>query len=208
MDVPEGGTVPGTATNSTRREEVMGHLRWRFTAPLFVAALAVPAALAGGGVTSSASSAAAKAPTHIDCSNTNRFICTEVRDSQAVFGHYVGHDEPSVLFYSNKNGSGNRDAIQRHRFPRRRLQPTSPASISTTFEYTPAFWFGMAMCDTPVLPGASSTRVFQTVMSTSSIPRRVRITPAPRTWSCSSIHQAMSSNGTASAAPPPNGAWP
>ena len=85
----------------------MGHPRWRFTASLFVAALAVPAALAGGGLTSSASSSAAKAPTHIDCSNSARFLCTEVRDSDKVFGHYVGHDEPSVLFYSNANGSGN-----------------------------------------------------------------------------------------------------
>jgi hypothetical protein len=36
-------------------------------------------------------------------------MCTEVYDSEAVFGkgNYVGHDEPSALFYSNRPGSGN-----------------------------------------------------------------------------------------------------
>src|SRR4051794_26562247 len=36
---------------------------------------------------------------HIDCA-AGRAICTEVYDSEAVFGedHYVGHDEPSLLF--------------------------------------------------------------------------------------------------------------
>ncbi|HEU5374273.1 MAG TPA: hypothetical protein VFV38_02455 [Ktedonobacteraceae bacterium] len=36
-------------------------------------------------------------------------FCTEVFDSERVFGEnvYVGHDEPSVLFYSNRPGSGN-----------------------------------------------------------------------------------------------------
>jgi hypothetical protein len=116
-----------------------------------VAGLAVPAALAGGGLTSSAASTGANAPTHIDCSDTNRFICTEVRDSEAVFGHYVGHDEPSVLFYSNQNGSGNQMAYSG-------ILPTEPSPTNVpgkhnyTFEYTPAFWFGMAMCDTQSYP--------------------------------------------------------
>ena len=34
-------------------------------------------------------------------------MCTEVANSEHVFGHYVGHDEPSMLFFSHKNGSGN-----------------------------------------------------------------------------------------------------
>ena len=129
----------------------MGHPRLRFTAPLFVAALAVPAALAGGGLTSSASSAAPKAPTHIDCSNGARFLCTEVRDSDSVFGHYVGHDEPSVLFYSNQSGSGNQMSYSG-------ILPTEPSATNVpgkhvySFQYAPAFWFGMAMCDSQSYP--------------------------------------------------------
>ena len=125
--------------------------RWRFAGPLFVAALAIPAALGSGGITSSASSSAPKAPTHIDCSNGNRFLCTEVNQSDDVFGHYVGHDEPSVLFYSNKAGSGNEMEYSG-------ILPTEPSATNVpgkhvySFEYTPAFWFGMAMCDTQSYP--------------------------------------------------------
>ena len=36
-------------------------------------------------------------------------LCAEVANSSDVFGsEYVGHDEPSNIFYSNKPGSGNR----------------------------------------------------------------------------------------------------
>ena len=37
-------------------------------------------------------------------------MCAEVADPRSVFGPdvYVGHDEPSLLFYSNVPGSGNR----------------------------------------------------------------------------------------------------
>jgi hypothetical protein len=128
----------------------MNH-RWRFAAPLFVAALAVPAALAGGGTTSLASSSGPKAPTHIDCADSTRFLCTEVNQSDEVFGHYVGHDEPSVLFYSNKAGSGNEMQYSG-------ILPTEPSRTNVsgqhvyTFEYTPSFWFGMAMCDTQSFP--------------------------------------------------------
>jgi hypothetical protein len=129
----------------------MGHPRWRLTASLFVAALAVPAALAGGGLTSAASSAAPKAPTHIDCSNSARFLCTEVRDSDTVFGHYVGHDEPSVLFYSNTNGSGN-EMQYSGSLPVEPSPTNVPGKHSYTFQMAPAFWFGMAMCDTQSYP--------------------------------------------------------
>ena len=128
----------------------MRHPRWRVFAPLTVAALAIPAALAGGGISSSASSART-APTHIDCSNSNRFLCTEVNQSDEVFGHYVGHDEPSVLFYSNKAGSGNQMQYSG-------ILPTEPSATNVpgkhvyTFQYAAAFWFGMAMCDSQSYP--------------------------------------------------------
>ena len=74
-------------------------------------------------------------------------MCTEVYDSEAVFGedHYVGHDEPSLLFYSNQPGSGNRARYDV-------VLPRQPSSIpingrSYDFMLHIAPWFGMAMCN-------------------------------------------------------------
>ena len=84
-------------------------------------------------------------------------ICTEVQDSEEAFGEgvYVGHDEPSVLFYSNTPGSGNQMRYD--------LQlPTDPAPVpkngrSYNFQLHPAFWVGMALCDVQSYPLAVST---------------------------------------------------
>ena len=44
---------------------------------------------------------------------TGHLLCTEVQDYEAAFhGAYVGHDEPSVLYYSNVPGAGNRNQWQ------------------------------------------------------------------------------------------------
>jgi hypothetical protein len=95
---------------------------------------------------------------HADC--TDPFpLCAEVSDPQAAFGnYYVGHDEPSMLFYSNTAGSGNH--VQYHL-----TIPTEPTTTASSFslskgydfELHPAFWFGMAMCDTQSYPEASSS---------------------------------------------------
>ena len=37
----------------------------------------------------------------------NAYICTEASDSVGNAGEYTGHDEPSILFYSNRAGAGN-----------------------------------------------------------------------------------------------------
>ena len=34
-------------------------------------------------------------------------LCTETNKNTDYEGNYVGHDEPSLLFYSKKKGSGN-----------------------------------------------------------------------------------------------------
>ena len=89
----------------------------------------------------------------IDCA-AGAAICTEVWDSEKVFGKgkYVGHDEPSTLFYSNAPGSGNqmRYGLTLPRDP----SPANPTQSgkSFNFELHPAFWFGMAMCDTQSYP--------------------------------------------------------
>ena len=87
---------------------------------------------------------------------TGRVLCTEVQDYYHAFGHtYVGHDEPSVLYYSNVPGAGNRDSwkVILPKDPPRQVVP----GRSWSFQLTPAFWFGMAMCDTQSYPEVVST---------------------------------------------------
>jgi len=77
-------------------------------------------------------------------------ICADPRDSGE---YYVGHDEPSALFYSNTPGSGN-SYISHLTLPND--PPTLPNQSGTggtfNFQLHPAFWFGMAMCDTQSAP--------------------------------------------------------
>ncbi|HEX6537927.1 MAG TPA: hypothetical protein VF155_01945 [Candidatus Dormibacteraeota bacterium] len=84
-------------------------------------------------------------------------LCTEVDDYQNTFGYYVGHDEPSVLFYSNSPGSGNHMQYN-VTLP---AEPTEASNKTPTlahsYQNSPAFWFGMAMCDTQSYPEQSDT---------------------------------------------------
>lgn len=59
---------------------------------------------------------------------------------------YIGHDEPSVQFFSTQHGSGNNMAW-RFTLPKRDPIPTQSGSHVATFELTPTFWFSMALCD-------------------------------------------------------------
>ncbi len=90
----------------------------------------------------------------INCSYASA-MCTEVGNSDDVFGYYVGHDEPSMLFYSNKPGAGNH---MRYGL----TLPTNPSASHPTkvgksyaFELSGAEWLGMAMCDSLNRPGES-----------------------------------------------------
>jgi hypothetical protein len=85
-------------------------------------------------------------------------ICTETPFNYNYEGQYIGHDEPSLLFYSSTPGSGNSNTYL--------LQlPTDPPNLpkqdgtggTFNFQLHPAFWFGMAMCDTQSYPLAVST---------------------------------------------------
>ena len=95
---------------------------------------------------------AGDAHAHIEC-GYSRNLCAEVDDTEA-FAYYVGHDEPSLLFYSDHPGSGNRMQYVLT-LP---SDPAVPASgvpnpgQSFNFELHPAFWFGMAICDTQSSP--------------------------------------------------------
>jgi hypothetical protein len=115
--------------------------------------LATLAGFQGGGSVAQATAA------HAILSCTKAATCTEVLDSEAVFGEgvYVGHDEPSTLFYSNRPGSGNSNQWQLT-LPK---DPTPTAPLTPgkayNFQLHPAFWFGMAMCDTQSYPEQVST---------------------------------------------------
>src|ERR1035437_7126942 len=64
------------------------------------------------GITSAHASAAKPSPSNqhmsLNCETSSR-LCSEVYDSYKVFHNYkyVGHDEPSTLYYSDQPGSGN-----------------------------------------------------------------------------------------------------
>jgi hypothetical protein len=120
---------------------------------LAVLPLATVAGFQGGGTTARATAT----HTHINCASSP--ICTEVQDSEAVFGEgkYVGHDEPSTLFYSNRPGSGNANKWQLT-LPRDPT-PTNPGTPGKAYNFQlhPAFWFGMALCDTQSYPEQLST---------------------------------------------------
>jgi len=69
-----------------------------------------------------------------------------------VFGkEYVGHDEPSLLFYSNHPGSGNQMRY-RGMLPTEPPSKAIPGKRSYSFMNYIAFWYGMAMCDTQSYP--------------------------------------------------------
>jgi hypothetical protein len=80
-------------------------------------------------------------------------FCTETQEPWSYAGVYTGHDEPSVLYYSNKAGSGNSN-IYVMRLPKD--PPVAPKQNgkggTDNFQLHPAFWFGMAMCDTQSAP--------------------------------------------------------
>ena len=78
----------------------------------------------------------------------NAVTCAELDNAYNYEGNYVGHDEPSLLFYSNTPGTGNSQVWQM-------TLPNDPPNLPNqtgtagtfNFQLHPAFWFGMAMCD-------------------------------------------------------------
>ena len=85
-------------------------------------------------------------------------VCTEVANPTEVFGNrYVGHDEPSNIFYSATPGAGNRMSYDV-------TLPTDPSATNPSApgksyqaELNGALWFGMALCDTQSYPEQVST---------------------------------------------------
>jgi hypothetical protein len=84
--------------------------------------------------------------------------CVDVSKLYAYDKKYVGHDEPSLIFYSNKAGAGN-TGIYYLRLPTDPPTPPNQAGTGGTFNFQlhPTFWVGMVMCDTQSFPEFSST---------------------------------------------------
>lgn len=94
-----------------------------------------------------------------DCESDGS-LCTETVDSIGYWGAYTGHDEPSLLFYSNTPGSGN-NMTYRLRLP---VDPPIVPNQNGTggtynFQLHPAFWFGMTVCDDQSAPNPGGSTV-------------------------------------------------
>jgi hypothetical protein len=76
--------------------------------------------------------------------------CTDPLRSFTDNGQYVGHDEPSVQFFSNTPGSGF-NAQWDFILPRERPATSNSGSVGggpvQTFQNYPAFWVSMDLCD-------------------------------------------------------------
>jgi hypothetical protein len=116
------------------------------TAGVVACALGVPA------ITATAASAGYRhGRPYINCADNTRGLCTEVNDSSQVFGHYVGHDEPTVLYWSHTPGSGNQ-MVYNGILPKEPAPTNIPGKRSYDFQLYPAIWFGMVLCDTQSYP--------------------------------------------------------
>lgn len=82
--------------------------------------------------------------------------CPDVYNPEAVFGHYVGHDEPGVWDYSNVPGSGNHARWTLH-VPTDPPPNPTPGAASYSFQQHVAFWFGMPICASQSYPEQTST---------------------------------------------------
>jgi hypothetical protein len=108
---------------------------------LLVIGLAAVATLAFGSITGAARAGA------FGCDDPWS-LCTEVANSIGYGGNYTGHDEPSLLFYSDVPGSGNSNVYQIQLPTDSTVLPAQDGTGGTwNFQLHPAFWIGMALCD-------------------------------------------------------------
>ena len=152
--------------------------------------------------------ATAQAPARSLCDD-NGALCTETADTLNYEGHYTGHDEPSLLYYSNKAGSGNSSVYQLTLPKDPPTQPKQDGSGGTfNFQLHPAFWFGMAMCDTQSYPEFTNTCAADSdsnIFDNGNPITSVTIQAQP-SWRCSSILRDGWPGRPATAAIQPSGA--
>jgi len=122
--------------------------------------LAAALVLIGVNLTSNVGSAVSAGPavshlrdvSKLQCSEGSP-ICAETADSIGYEGEYTGHDEPSLLFYSDQAGAGNN---LQYRLVVPKDPPTLPKQNGEggTFNFQDriAFWLGMDLCDNQSAP--------------------------------------------------------
>lgn len=87
--------------------------------------------------------------------NVKHLPCTDLHGANGGrfydHGWYIGHDEPSVQFYSSLPNSGN-NMVWSVTLPERDPIPTQDGKSVATWELTPAIWFSLAICDPKSYP--------------------------------------------------------
>jgi hypothetical protein len=116
--------------------------------------------LVGVNATSNVGSAISAKPSASHAQNVGKLrcsegspICAETADSIGYEGQYTGHDEPSLLFYSDQPGAGNN-------LQYRLVVPQDPPVLpkqngeggTFNFQDRIAFWLGMDLCDNQSAP--------------------------------------------------------
>ncbi len=140
-------------------------------------AVAVVSQLGAAGQASTGASQPGVAPNarnEVDCNGwspayrpvkpNDRSMCTDpiaVRGGHAARfidnGWYVGHDEPSVKFISNRPGSGNQMTYFMRLPADPSRQATASGSVTDYGELSIAPWFGLPICDPQSYPQNSCT---------------------------------------------------
>src|SRR5262249_731117 len=94
-----------------------------------------------------------------DC-DENGPLCAETVDPIGYAGAYTGHDEPSLLVYSNTVGSGT-SQLYTMTIPSEPPNPPKQDATGGTFNFQlhPAFWYGMALCDDQSGPNPGGSRL-------------------------------------------------
>ena len=153
---------------------IHGHWRtWAIGIVGTAAAVALVASQSLFGVTASAAPTGVKsvrpnAMGGLDCNGYSKIqkpvshtlACTDIRGMNGYprffdNGHYIGHDEPSTRFISNRPGSGNNVTFTERLPMDLKAMPTTghPGhDVVHWFELSVAPWFGMTICDPQSFP--------------------------------------------------------
>jgi hypothetical protein len=87
--------------------------------------------------------------------NVKHLPCTDLHGANGGRfydnGWYIGHDEPSVQFFSSRPNSGN-NMVWSITLPERDPIPTQDGKSVAWWELSPAIWFSLAMCDPKSYP--------------------------------------------------------
>src|SRR4029079_9060408 len=133
---------------------------WRRRMRRMLGILAAALVLVGVNLTSNVGSAISAKPPASHAQNVGKLMCSEgsplsaeTADSIGYGGQYTGHDEPSLLFYSDQPGAGNN---LQYRLVVPRDPPVLPKQNGEagTFNFQDriAFWLGMDLCDNQSAP--------------------------------------------------------